>query len=193
MAGYRIVPGGVSRGRTALKRPSTQALVLEGRRGASKSSFRRGTVPSDVRKAQIAFVAKAVTVRDQEIKQLDRKRRLTRVTATSAVLGGTATALGGLAQIPKVKARPRLQHLGRVAAGVGVAAGGLGTYGALRGAKVTATDLDIQRKKLGVAKAMPDPSAMATPAGLLKTKTYRASGIRTTTTGKLVRTKANVG
>ena len=152
MAGYRIVPGGVSRGRTALKKPSTRALILEGRNGASRSAFRRGAVPSDVRKGYIEYVVKAATLRSQEVAQLDRKRKLTRIQTTSAGLGGVATLSGALSAIPKVKNHRHLKHTGKVAIGAGTAAGVLGTYGALRGAKVVSTDLEIQRRKLGVAK-----------------------------------------
>ncbi len=178
--------------RSLPRRASSKAQVLEGRHGASKSAFRRGAVPSDVRKAALVSLAKSL--------QTDRQKTLRRRKVDSAV--GTASSLVGLAgaaafggaQIKRGRIgaaiKPYRATLERASLGTAVGGGALGGYSGLRSANTSRRMIAEEERRLRVSKSM--PTGLSVPRGLRQRKTYTASSIRTTATGRLVRTKAGV-
>jgi hypothetical protein len=175
--------------RSLPKRASSKATVLEGRRGASKSDFRARVVPTDVRKSHLEALAKsvaAVPMAEKDARKLARKKR---VGAGLSAAGGVAGITGlGLMAAKKPKAALWASTIG---GGIG------GTNALLQGPiqRAEASALDPRRlyrrkQQEGVVKSM--PGTLSVPRGLRTRKTYTASSVRTTTTGRLVRTRAGV-
>lgn len=193
LGGYTAIASGVRRKKQAPSKPSSKAMVFDARNGGSKDAFRRSMVPSDVRKAQLQFVAKAVStgvgLTESQKRTQARKKRLQ---ATISTAGGTAGLAGlgllGASKSPRAAAALRstpekLKAASTTSATVG---GGIGGFGALNYAGIVRREAKQERAAL--SKAMP----LKYPSGLKQRKTYTASAVRTTGAGRLYRMKAGV-
>lgn len=183
------------RSRYKAKSPSTKASVYEGRHGASKTQFRRATVPSDnrFRKALLVDLAKSVSgVSGEQLNQKERRSLADkkRVSATLSATGGVAGLTGlGLMVRRKPKAALWASTIG----------GGLGGTNALintpiQRAEAKAIDPRKQKVKVLASKSMPGSLHVPRPllpSGLRQRKTYTASSLRRTGRG-MVRVKAGV-
>ena len=130
-----------------------------------------------------------MTRREQQ-KQLKRKSHLAALTTLNATVGAAGLGTFAASRHPHFVAhKPQLEA---ATIGLGAVGGGLGAVGGFRRSKIERRDIRAQKQALGVNKGMPDQSVLHVPTGLLKSKAYTASALRTTPTGKLVRVKAGV-
>lgn len=173
------------------KRASSQAVKLDERQG--KSAFRRGVVPADVRKRYVDL-AKSITAEQQQ--GFRRRRRDAAFGTAASTVGLVGAAAFGAAQIKRGRVGAAIQPfrstLERTALGTAVGGGALGGYSGIRGANTQRKIINEEERnaRLGIKKSM--PTGLSVPRGLRQRKTYTASSIRATPTGRLVRTRAGV-